>query len=500
MKNNMIRAAWGIFSFFYFSSPGKLGAEEIPRDASEYERSILNLTVTRAIPDAEAPWALQNLDLTGHAGVVVAENRILTQASIVTHAAYIQAQKVDDVEKIPLKVVFADYEANLALLAPADGRKLAGVKVMPLGPDIPVGSDVWLIGIENDRQLQRISLRAMEVRLREASPGGAILSTFSLSGQARSSCKSDPVVRSGVLVGLCIGVADAQPQVLTSGVLRHFLADRLEPEHYRGFGWSGISLFPVKSPWQRKLLGVPAGKGAQRVASVAETSPFFDCAKIDDVIIAVDDVMIDQRGFFHHPRWGSVPIGHYIIGKYAGEHMNIRFLRSGQMQTCTKVLRRYSSQDNVVPGPSNGGGFPHLIFGGLLFRELGADFLSLFGKDWPRTSPPALSFFYHFMNEPSLVRRRILVLSNVLADEFNAGYEKLENLILESVNGRPVSSLEELKVLLKLPGTKRDGVEYAQFDFKGGGQIVLPYLGLEGAHKRLAKVYAVTESRSFFSR
>jgi hypothetical protein len=475
------------------------GAEEA-RDASEYERSILNLTVTRATPDPEAPWATQNLDLTGYAGVVVGENKILTQASILTNAAYIQAQKVDDVEKIPLRIIFADYEANLALLGPADGKSLSGVKILPIGPDIPVGSDVWLVAIENERQLQRIALRAMDIRLREASTGGMSLPTYSLSGQSRSICKSDPIIRKGALTGLCVAISETQPQALTAGVISHFLADKHTPETYRGFGSFGITLHPVRSPWQRKLLGVPAGKGALRVASVSETSPFSDCIKDDDILTGVDDIAVDHRGFYQHSQWGAVPIRHYVISKYSGDSVVLRFSRAGKLQTCSRVLRRYSSQDNAVPGPASDGRAPHIVFGGLIFRELSADFLSVFGREWPRTSPPALAFIYNYRNDPTLIRRRDLVLSNVLADEFNAGYEKLSNLILESVNGRPAISVEELKVHLKLPGIQRDGIEYAQFDFRGGVQVVLPYQGIDVVHKRIAKAYAVSDSKSFFSR
>ena len=72
------------------------------RDASEFERSILSLSITRAVPDPESPWAIQNIDLAGVAGVVVGENKVLTLASNLSRAVYIQAQKVDDFEKIPI--------------------------------------------------------------------------------------------------------------------------------------------------------------------------------------------------------------------------------------------------------------------------------------------------------------------------------------------------------------------------------------------------------------
>lgn len=470
------------------------------RDASEFERSVLHLTITRAIPDPEAPWSTQNLDVAGHAGVVVAGNRVLTQAAIVSNAEYIQAQKVDDVEKIPMRIIFADYEANLALLAPAEGKELSGVRVMPIGGDVPISSDVSIVSIENERQLRRAEGRAMDVRLRDASLGGLSVPMYSIAGVNRSACKSDPIIRNGSLIGLCVAVTESQPQVVTAGVISHFLNDKLNPEDYRGFSSLGVSLHPVRSPWQRKILGVPAGKGALRFSAVNETSPFSDCIKSDDVLHAVDDIAVDHRGFYLHPRWGMVPIGHYLISKYAGDSLTLRFSRAGKVTSCTRVLRRYTSQDRLVPGPGNTSKTPHVIFGGLVFQELSSDYLSAFGREWQTKAPTPLMFIYSYLNEATLTRRRLLILTNVLADSFNAGYEKISNLILNSVNGRQVASVDELKIHLKLPGVQRSGEEFAQFEFRNGAEIVLPYKGLDLSHKRIAKTYSVSQSASFFAR
>jgi PDZ domain len=469
-------------------------------DRAFYESSILHLTVTRAVPDPESPWALQNLDVTGHAGVVIGENRVLTQASLISRAVYIQAQKVDDVEKIPMVVVFADYEANLAILAPAEGHKLGNVKIMRVGQDVPVGSDVTMIAIENERQLLRVSLRTTEVGLRESVIGGISLPVYSLGGQARTACRSDPIIRKGLLIGMCVGTTESQPQSIAASVINHFLNDKLTQAAYRGFISLGVSFVPIRSPWHRKMLGIKPGKGALRVAGVFDTSPYIACLKEDDVLTAVDAVSVDHRGFYQNPMWGAVPLRHYLATKYAGDSLSIHYIRDGKGQSCTRKLVRFSSQDTLVPGQTNAGGVPHLIFGGLVFRELSVDYLSVFGRDWRQSSPQTLSFVYTYLNLPSLKRDRKLVLSNVLGDEFNAGYQKLGNSILEAVNGQSVTSIDALSARLRLPGVQRGGVEYAQFDFLDGTQIVLPQKGVAQAHKRIAATYAVTNPNSFFNR
>jgi hypothetical protein len=469
-------------------------------DASEFERSILSLSITRAIPDPDSPWAVQNIDLSGVSGVVVGDNRVLTLATNVSHAVYIQAKKVDDFEKIPMKVVFADYEVNLAILAPADGYKLSGVRIMPVGPDVPLGLDVSLVAIENERQLLRLPMRAMEIGIREAAISGLTVPMYTLSGPSRSQCKADAIVRKGLLTGLCVMTLEGQPQAITAGVIAHFLQDRLSVGSYRGFGATGLSFQPVRSPWHRKLLGVPKGQSAIRVSFVMETSPFNDCTAVDDVIYAFDNVRVDHRGFFNHSQWGPVPIRNYILTKYAGDSITLHFARAGKPMNCTRVLRRYNSLDNLVPGLTHDSPAQFLIFGGLILRELNADYLMSFGRDWIRSAPADFAVSYAYLNFPRLTRQRILILSNVLSDVFNAGYEKFGNLVLFSVNGKSISSLDDLKLKLKMPGIQRAGAEFATFDFKNGKQIVLPYAGLEDAHRRIAQVYAVGDTKSFFVR
>ena len=499
MSQNYLLSALMVW-LFVASFDHLCAAPKMRRDVTDYDRSIFSLSVTRATPDPEAPWAIQNSDVSGHAAVVIGDNLVLTQASILARAVYIQAQKVDDVSKIPMRVVFADYEANLAVLTPVDGFRLNNARILPLGPDIPIGSDVTLVTIENERHIQRVGMRILDVGLREATVGGMTLPMYSLGGQTRASCSSDLVVRNGLLVGICVGVVDNSPQVLTAGVLSHFLNDKLVTPGYRGFGSFGVTLLPVKSPWHRKILGVAAEKGALRVAKVFETSPFSDCLAIDDVVVSVDQLAVDHRGFYAHLQWGSVPLRHYIVTKYAGDPIAVKFKRKGEYRSCSRQIRRFSSQDTVVAGRSSEGPVPHLIFGGLVFRELNVDFLSTFGRDWQKISPPSLLFVYDYQNEPTLTRRREIVLSHVLGDTFNAGYEKLAYIILNKVNGKRVSSLAELGVHLRLDGIMREGIEFAQFDFRDGTQVVLPYEAIEAVHSRIARNYSVTDPESFFKR
>ena len=140
------------------------------------------------------------------------------------------------------------------------------------------------------------------------------------------------------------------------------------------------------------------------------------------------------------------------------------------------------------------------MFGGLVLRELNADYLMMFGRDWLKNSPTEFAFLYTYSNLPTIAHKRVVILSNVLGDRFNLGYEKLSNLVVSKVNGQSISSIEDMKLKLKLSSVQRDGVEFAQFDFKNGDLIALPYSGLNEAHKRIGSAYGIRDAAAFFVR
>lgn len=471
-------------------------AEESNRDASEFERSIVHLLATKAAPDPEAPWNTQNADVTGFAGVFIGDNKILAPATLAARAVYIQAQKLEDVTKIPLKVLFVDYEANLALLAPVEGT-LTGMIPIPIGDDVPINSELWMVGIENERQLQRASVKVLELALREVINGGMTLGAYVLTGQARTACRGEPLIRKGKLVGICLGIYDNQPWALTSQSIRHFLKDQLEPGAYRGFPSLGLALSVTKSPHLKKEIKWPAGVSGVRISEIHETSAFVDELKVNDVLVAVDGHIIDNRGFFKHRLWGSIPLRHYLSTRYAGDKVTLRIYHEGVLKEITRPLRRYNGQDLRIPGMSFEGPIAHLIVGGLIFRELGVDFLTSYGRDWARSAPSNLLYIFNYANRPQSTHNRVLVMTHVLADPFNQGYDRESVLILEKVNGIEVTSLEELKNAAVNKPVERGGEKFMVFDFDNGSQIVFPARGLAEAHRRIAKSYNVGTPQSF---
>jgi hypothetical protein len=131
--------------------------------------------------------------------------------------------------------------------------------------------------------------------------------------------------------------------------------------------------------------------------------------------------------------------------------MNIKILRDGQRRTVATPLRRIQAEADKIPPYVYGHGPNYVVVGGLVFQELTVPYLTTFG-DWQRRGPPRLLIAYdREAAMPSPESPRFVILSSVLPDAANLGYEGVRNLIVERVNGRRVGSMDDLREAFTRP-------------------------------------------------
>jgi hypothetical protein len=129
-----------------------------------------------------------------------------------------------------------------------------------------------------------------------------------------------------------------------------------------------------------------------------------------------------------------------------------------------------------------------------VFQPLTDSYLQAWGSDWKRRSPFRL---YYYNNEsPSEKRPALVLLSQVMPDPYNIGYQDQRGVVLDSVNGQSVHRLSELRDALKKP---QDGFHVFQF-VRGDGlqRIVLAAGDTEAdATTRVLKRYGISEPYRF---
>jgi hypothetical protein len=311
---------------------------------------------------------------------------------------------------------------------------------------------------------------------------------------------SEPIFQGGRLVALATGQDNNYVYAMPMAVIRHFLDDTHEEGKYRGFPSIGVELDSLVSPDVRKLIGAEAWQRGVRIAEVMADSSFAQKLEPDDVLLEVGGTPISEHGFFTHPKWGKLHLKYLLNERYAGDVLELKIVRKGKELTVSAPLTRFDSNRTKVVAYGYGRKEPHFIFGGLVFQELTRNYLKQWGRDWRSAAPFDLMYIYDYQNAPEAEPgRRIVLMSRVLADEFNRGYGDLRNVVVDEVNGRKIRSLEDMRAALRDAAITRGGKRYAKISFlRGGGEVILAYDGLEAAHERIAKTYEVTAPESFF--
>jgi hypothetical protein len=87
-------------------------------------------------------------------------------------------------------------------------------------------------------------------------------------------------------------------------------------------------------------------------------------------------------------------------------------------------------------------------------------YLQTWGPEWKRRAPFRL--FYYTTEQPTPEQPALVVLSQVLADGYNIGYQEQRFLVLQSVNHRRISHLTDLREALKCPVNGFHILDFAQ--------------------------------------
>lgn len=154
---------------------------------------------------------------------------------------------------------------------------------------------------------------------------------------------------------------------------------------------------------------------------------------------------------------------------YLGKNTELKFYRNGKEHTMHYPLRKYSDKEFLIPDSHPASNPPYLISGGFFFTELTTAYLKEFGDNYRKNSEKKLLYLTEsFAGKVHPQRERIVILSRVLPDEKNIGYQEFQDLILQKINGVDIQNLRDLKNRIK---TTSNG--YIKLDFSGGKTILL---------------------------
>jgi hypothetical protein len=393
----------------------------------------------------KTPWAKQPPWTRPVTGLVVSGQRILCASTAFGNHLLVEVQKLGEDTQIPGRVVLVDPEGPLALVEVDDPDFWEDLEPLPLADQLPREGDVSILRWRESGLLDSYPGSVRQVRAGRHGLSRTHLLTLDVATGADGLGASEVVVADDEVVGLLTGRAGDTWATIGSPVLDRFVSEAARG-HWRGFPRGGFAWQNLTNPALRESLGLAADEAGVRLTRVLPHGSLAGSLRAGDVILEVDGVSIDATGNYEHPVYGRI-LSAFLFsdGQRPGDEIVLTILRDRKRLTVNTTLRRIEAEADKIPAYIYGHGPNYSVVGGLVFQELTVPYLRTFG-DWQRRAPPRLLIAYDRQADmPSPESPRIVLLSSVLPDAANLGYEGVRNVIVARVNGREIGSMDDLR-------------------------------------------------------
>jgi S1-C subfamily serine protease len=435
----------------------------------ELTRSVVRINSTRQTWNDNQPWEKNPPNQRRALGPVVGPNLVLTTGELVGDATYLEFESTDGTRLTPAKVIAVDFEANLALLGPADdaaGAKFfEGMKPLEMDGSPKIGDPLDILQVE-DNGVPLLTAGALQgVDVVSNFLEGQYFLTFQVkaSMQSAASSFSLPVLSNGKLAGLLASYnsKDQLSDVIATELVKRFL-ESAKTGHYAGFPGLGLETTRTEDPSLRQWLKLGDDQGGIYVSGVRKGgSAQLAGVKKGDVVLAVGDHPIDRRGYYAHPVYGNLFWSHLIRGeKNVGDTITLKLLRDGQPLSLDVKLVRQEERDNLVPAYTFGNAPRYLVKGGLIFQELTKPLLESFGDEWQSRAPLNLLDAFENPEKYEGKMEHVVFLSGVIPTPATVGYERLRNLVVRKVDGQDVRDMKSLVAAFKQPSNGLHSIEF----------------------------------------
>lgn len=428
--------------------------------------SVVRVNVTSQPPDFFRPWTRRPPYSRRALGAVLPGNRVLVTAEMVANATFVELEKAESGDKMAATVVAVDYEADLALLKPADEKFLASFKPLEI-EDAKVGDHVATWQLENNGNLLATDALVTTVEVARYPIDEISLLVYRLTSslQYREGSFTVPIIKGGKLAGLLMRYDSRTQNVdaVPAPVIAHFLKAAAAGD-YVGFPRLGVAFSAMRDPELRQFAGVEKVPGGVYLGKVVRGgSAGASGLQVGDVVLSIGGQAIDQDGNYLDPVYGKISVTNLISTRhFSGDTLPVKLYRAGQPLTLDLKLQYHSPRESVIEPYTIDHQPNYYVVGGLVLQELSRQFLKEWGAEWYKKAPER--FLYYDRYQTDLFhgpRKKIVILSQVLPSPATIGYEGLSYLEVVKINDVPLLSLADVQGALAKPIDGFHKIEFA---------------------------------------
>ena len=419
--------------------------------AGDIDQAMVKIYTNSVAYNYYLPWSTDAPMESSGSGCVVSSNMILTNAHVVTDETYLQVRKEGDPNRYQAIVVAVSHEADLALITVADESFFSGIDPIELG-DLPQAREEvtvygYPMGGDALSTTQGVISRIESSRYAHS---GLSLLTVQIDAAINPGNSGGPAIIDNRIVGVAMQTmnqADNISYVIPVPVIEHFLTD-IEDGSYDGFPSAGFSYQTIRNDAFSTAFNIPQEQTGVMITKLAYESPSSMVLERGDILMEIDGREIAGDGTVQLRSGSRTRLDYMVNRRQIGENISFQIIRDGAPLSVEMTLNTTLRDLTVVPNKIYDTPPEYFIFGGAVFMPLSLNYLESWGYDWYLNAVDYLTYPFLFDNWRTESREEIVVLTYMLPAEVNAGYEALQNEIIETVNGNSVSSFSQFVELI----------------------------------------------------
>jgi hypothetical protein len=471
----------------------------LPLASQSVDDRVVLISVTSEKHDYASPWQKGEIVRSSITGCVIEGKRIVTAAYSLSDHVLIEAMKRGESRKYQASVVIIDYHMGLAILTVQDNTFFDGLKPVEFQPaGTMTARNARVYKWDALSSLKEYTAELAKTSIRFYEPGcGVLMHQFSTS--MNNGGNGEPVFIDGKLAGIATGLSNETKTLYVIGtdVIRRMLKDA-SSGGYEGLPFFWISGAELQSDSNlREFFGVGRGEGGVLVTEVPAASSGSEVLLANDIILSINNVPLDDSGMYDSPYGKLHYYGLIQMDRFVGDEISMRILRDRKKLNVRFKLKPIPADCCTIQIISYDRDPRYYVYGGLVFQELSNGYLESFGQDWREKADKRLLYYYDNMKSFLQVENaeRVVVLSRVLPDPVNRGYQFYRDLVLKRANGILVKDVGHLKKILDSAVSR-----FIVLEFAGETSVVMDRMEAVRREKDLLKIYNISSPTNLSTR
>ncbi|KAJ7977492.1 Protease Do-like [Quillaja saponaria] len=452
--------------------------------------AVVKVYCTHTAPDYSLPWQKQRQFTSTGSAFMIGDGKLLTNAHCVEHYTQVKVKRRGDDTKYVAKVLARGVDCDIALLSVESEEFWREADPLRFGRLPHLQDAVTVVGYPLGGDTISVTKGVVSrIEVTSYAHGSSDLLGIQIDAAINPGNSGGPAFNDQ---GECIGVAfqvyrseEAENigYVIPTTVVSHFLNDYERNGKFSGFPCLGVLLQKLENPALRACFKVQSNEGIL-VRRVEPTSNANSVLKEGDVIVSFDGTHVGSEGTVPFRSNERIAFRYLISQKFAGDTAELGIIRAGEFMKLEVVL---NPRVHLVPYHIDGGQPSYLITAGLVFTPLSEPLIDEECEDsiGLRLLTKARYSLARFKGE------QIVILSQVLANDVNIGYEDMSNQQVLKFNGTRIKNIHHLAHLVDSCKNK-----YLVFEFEDNYVAILEREAAIAASSCILKDYGIPSERS----